>query len=193
MFKTFRKIILLTSVFVTSACSNSIKEKLGLHNNAPDEFKVVANTPLTVPPDFTLRPPMPGVNRPQEVDLRQQAKETLFERQLKNNNAGTSKSEDAFLKRAKISEADSGIKETLTQDEQKARAAEEAKKKQGLFEKIASFFGFDSQPGAKQQISDTPKTLESNSQNNPTPKPQNDKNTPAATEKGGLINNVFGF
>ncbi len=46
--------------------------------NAPDEFAVVERPPLSMPPDFSLRPPRPGAPRPQEVDTSQRANETLF-------------------------------------------------------------------------------------------------------------------
>lgn len=35
---------------------------------APDEFKVVTKAPLTVPPEYALRPPAPGEARPPELD-----------------------------------------------------------------------------------------------------------------------------
>ena len=38
-------------------------------SNAPDEFRVVRKAPLTIPPDYNLRPPAPGEARPQECIL----------------------------------------------------------------------------------------------------------------------------
>lgn len=41
-----------------SACSSgSVKDTLGLNRAAPDEFRVVSRPPLSVPPQFSLRPP----------------------------------------------------------------------------------------------------------------------------------------
>jgi hypothetical protein len=41
-----------------SACSGgTVKETLGLDSQAPDEFRVVSRPPLSVPPQFSLRPP----------------------------------------------------------------------------------------------------------------------------------------
>ena len=37
----------------------------------PDEFAVESRAPLTVPPDFDLRPPEPGAPRPQEKTAKQ--------------------------------------------------------------------------------------------------------------------------
>jgi hypothetical protein len=60
-----------------SGCQG-VKKQLGLAKTAPDEFEVVRNAPLTVPPDFTLRPPQPGAPRPQEAPIREQAEESIF-------------------------------------------------------------------------------------------------------------------
>jgi len=60
------------------ACSG-VRESLGLTKQAPDEFAVVSNAPLTLPPDFSLRPPSPGARRPQVQPISEQAAETLFE------------------------------------------------------------------------------------------------------------------
>ncbi len=39
-----------------SACSNVTKEKLGLNKKAPDEFMVTTRPPLSLPPEYDLRP-----------------------------------------------------------------------------------------------------------------------------------------
>lgn len=51
-----------------AACGgDSLKETLGYGKNAPDEFAIVTKAPLVIPPDFSLRPPQPGLARPQEA------------------------------------------------------------------------------------------------------------------------------
>lgn len=59
------------------ACS-STKEQLGLNKSTPDEFMVVKNAPLSMPPDYSLRPPQPGAPRPQERAAAQAARVTVF-------------------------------------------------------------------------------------------------------------------
>jgi hypothetical protein len=50
-----------------AGCSHDqLQRSFGLTRDAPDEFVVTTRAPLSVPPDFTLRPPMPGAPRPQE-------------------------------------------------------------------------------------------------------------------------------
>jgi hypothetical protein len=44
----------------------------------PDEFRVVTKAPLTVPPDYSLRPPAPGQPRPQELQPESAARAALL-------------------------------------------------------------------------------------------------------------------
>lgn len=62
---------------VLSACEGT-KETLGLEQQAPDEFAVIKRAPLEMPPDYYLRPPSPGAQRPQELRTDQQAKQSVF-------------------------------------------------------------------------------------------------------------------
>ena len=51
-----------------SGCSGSgdLARTIGLVRDAPDEFTVTTRAPLSMPPDFAIRPPTPGAPRPQE-------------------------------------------------------------------------------------------------------------------------------
>jgi hypothetical protein len=82
-----RKSILLAALALSlpvlaGGCS-SVKEQLGLTKQSPDEFKVVSRAPLSMPPDYNLRPPTPGAPRPQEGTTRDQAANAVF--QYSNN------------------------------------------------------------------------------------------------------------
>jgi len=55
----------------------SVKSTLGLDRKAPDEFAVVSRAPLSLPPDYALRPPRPGERRPQDAPQREQARAVL--------------------------------------------------------------------------------------------------------------------
>jgi len=63
-------------VSVLAACDHP-KRALGLEKQAPDEFAVVTRAPLSLPPDYNLRPPEPGVPRPQEGTTRDQARRVI--------------------------------------------------------------------------------------------------------------------
>ena len=66
----------LLSVSVTG-CSSNVKQLLGIEHASPDEFAVESRAPLTIPPDFDLRPPAPGSGRPQEVSSASKAKTAI--------------------------------------------------------------------------------------------------------------------
>ncbi|WP_374377576.1 DUF3035 domain-containing protein [Dongia sp.] len=69
---------LLAAPALLAGCSTSTKEALGLTKRSPDEFEVVSNAPLSMPPDYNLRPPAPGSPRPQEGTTRDQAQQVVF-------------------------------------------------------------------------------------------------------------------
>jgi len=71
------RILPALAVLALTACGD-IREDLGLGRSSPDEFAVVDRAPLSMPPDFALRPPAPGAPRPQEVDMSQRANNILY-------------------------------------------------------------------------------------------------------------------
>lgn len=60
-----------------SGCS-SIGGALGAERSTPDEFRTVTIAPLTVPPEYNLRPPRPGEPRPEEIYPDQRARAALL-------------------------------------------------------------------------------------------------------------------
>ena len=69
-------LIACASVAALSACSNA-RRTLGLEQPPPDAFAVTPEAPLTVPPNFSLRPPEPGAERPQDERPRVTASKAL--------------------------------------------------------------------------------------------------------------------
>lgn len=107
--------LMIAAGFIVSlsgcAIPESVKEGLGIGKQAPDEFQVVERAPLTLPPDFDLRPPKPGVARPQQIDIRKQAEEVLMGRAAeKKNSVGYSPGEEGLLKMAGALGVDPGIR-----------------------------------------------------------------------------------
>jgi hypothetical protein len=49
-----------TMLLLTACGGNTVKETLGIGHKPPDEFRVVSRPPLSVPPQFNLRPPATG-------------------------------------------------------------------------------------------------------------------------------------
>jgi DUF3035 family protein len=66
----------LAGPLLIAGCTD-FKKAIGLEPTLPDEFAVESRAPLTIPPDFELRPPQPGASRPQEKTADQQAKQLI--------------------------------------------------------------------------------------------------------------------
>jgi hypothetical protein len=65
----------LCSLTLLSGCG--FRQLIGLDKTGPDEFAVESRAPLTIPPDFELRPPAPGASRPQEVTAAERARKAI--------------------------------------------------------------------------------------------------------------------
>ena len=62
---------------VLSGCG-AIRDMAGLQKKSPDEFAVSTKAPLVIPPDFNLRPPMPGAPPANTLDPSSNAQQALF-------------------------------------------------------------------------------------------------------------------
>jgi hypothetical protein len=77
--RRLRLLLLAPALLVLAGCGDEIRKSLGLGKNAPDEFQVVRRAPLSLPPDFSLRPPQPGAVRPQEGSTTEQARRAVLD------------------------------------------------------------------------------------------------------------------
>ncbi len=68
---------LAVSALALTACG-SLRQSIGLTKVVPDEFLTVSSAPLTVPPEYGLRPPAPGQPRPQELAPESAARQILL-------------------------------------------------------------------------------------------------------------------
>lgn len=86
-----KRIGLIIALAMVGACqSGDVRNTLGLDKSAPDEFKVVSRPPLSVPPEFDLRPPAPGA-APRSVPSTQKTAKSLI---LKDSGMSTSDLDD---------------------------------------------------------------------------------------------------
>lgn len=113
-----------------------VKDQLGLGKQSPDEFRVQARAPLSVPPDFTDRPlpaPQPGATRPQEGTTTQQAKSAVFridddqevQRPTDASFTALSPGEQALLMAAGADKSDSQIREVVDRETKRINAEDE--------------------------------------------------------------------
>jgi hypothetical protein len=97
-------VLLLTgSMLGLASCGNSdaLSRTFGLTRDAPDEFTVTTRAPLSMPPDYSLRPPRPGAARPMEQSERTQAEEALVpQTALGSPQAGDSPGQEALVQAA---------------------------------------------------------------------------------------------
>ncbi|HVC51781.1 MAG TPA: DUF3035 domain-containing protein [Stellaceae bacterium] len=66
----------MAAAMLLSGCTG-FKQMVGLEQQPPDEFAVESRAPLTIPPEFKLRPPEPGAPRPQEVSSATKAQQEV--------------------------------------------------------------------------------------------------------------------
>ena len=71
--------VALGVMLTLAACGNGddLSRTFGFTRDAPDEFTVTTRAPLSMPPDFALRPPRPGAPRPMEESESRQAENAL--------------------------------------------------------------------------------------------------------------------
>ena len=103
---------LLVGSLALSACSNASRT-LGLDPAPPDEFTVVSKAPLTIPPDFNLRPPQPGAARPQEQNPTTRAQAALVGDAQARASTPATPGEAALLQVARAQDANPDIRQVL--------------------------------------------------------------------------------
>jgi hypothetical protein len=90
-----------TLVALGGCSGDGLARTFGLTRDAPDEYTVTTRAPLSMPPDYNLRPPRPGAPRPQEQSERQQAQEALVpQTALDSPQDGASPGQAALLQEA---------------------------------------------------------------------------------------------
>lgn len=132
MNKTMTLVALAAAAAATSACS-TISQVTGSARQSPDEFRVVTQAPLTLPPDYSLRPPRPGEARPYQREPGAEARAALF-----GDNVGTQASagERAFVTAAGAQTADDEIRETIDYETQNV-----VRRDQGFVDRVLAFGG----------------------------------------------------
>lgn len=102
---------------LVAACSNA-REALLPGKQAPDEFAVYTRAPLVVPPEFELRAPAPGAERPQSVSPRETAQEAVLGSLPENtaSNQAVTPGIQALLENTGANQADPAIRQLVDQE-----------------------------------------------------------------------------
>ena len=107
---------------VSLAGCEQAKQALGVSKNAPDEFAVFQRAPLSVPPDFGLRPPAPGTDRPQAVNPRDQARAALGRAGAAPANTDLSQGERSILQLTGANQVDPMIRARVNSETRELEA-----------------------------------------------------------------------
>jgi hypothetical protein len=104
-----------------SACGDSTNEALGLSEPPPppNETGSLSQAPLSLPPEFHIRPTASGSPRPDETDVQDQAAAVVLgpnNEQPTTMAVANSPGEAVFLNTVGVQEADPDIREKLGQD-----------------------------------------------------------------------------
>lgn len=117
--------LILVSICATVALSGceSAKKAFGGKKTGPDEFVVYSRPPLSQPPDFSLRPPTPGVARPQTTSATDEARSALFGTRSSTRNQQTGQQNpagtvglQALLTKMGATEADPEIRQKINEE-----------------------------------------------------------------------------
>ena len=106
---------LILGIFLLSTGCDTVKSELGLDRHTPDEFAVMQRAPLEIPKDMTTLPvPQPGMDRPQDVTAKEQAKEVILGSEV---DAKPSAAENALVSKVSGGTTDSKIREKLAAED----------------------------------------------------------------------------
>jgi hypothetical protein len=108
-----RALVILAAAGLLTGCE-SLSSAFGLKRTAPDEFAVVTQAPLVIPPDFQMRPPVPGAPRPQQLTPQGDAQRALFERTLGEGRKSTTEAQ--LLSKAQTDRANPDIKQLVAKE-----------------------------------------------------------------------------
>lgn len=189
-----------------AACGGgTVRETLGIDRTAPDEFRVVSRPPLSVPPEFNLRPPATGSAAAAESPAYRQAQGMVFGGSadkeagqhftLDEESASTavqpvasgaleSAAESRFLANAGAERADPKVRDQLYEEQATSPAAEE----EGLWSKLTSPFS------PKDPVVDAKREADRIKQNQAEGKPVTEGATPTKKQKDtGPLGRMLGY
>lgn len=132
-------IAVLAAATAASGCS-SLSRAIGATKTTPDEFRVVTQAPLTLPPDYNLRPPRPGDPRPQERDPDAEARAALFGDEL---GQAASAGERSLVNAAGAGAVDPGIRDTVDFEAQGI-----VRRNEGFVDRVLAFGGSSAERAA---------------------------------------------
>ena len=116
----YAPILLAGALSLALGGCEDVRSALGVEKTSPDEFSVITHAPLSMPPDYALRPPRPGTARPQDETAQAMAKSAITGTPVASSAtasaAGTNSAEGKFLQQAGATNVDPNIREQVDQE-----------------------------------------------------------------------------
>ena len=108
-------LIIILNLFLISC--NTVRESAGVNRKVIDEYSVIENPPLVIPPDFDLLPPEQMESKDIKDTDSELAKEILFGLEDNNNQTDSENSLiSEIIQETEANDVDSDIRETINQD-----------------------------------------------------------------------------
>ena len=115
MKKLFFIIIIISNFFLVSC--NTFRDSAGVNRKVIDEYTVIENPPLVIPPNFNLLPPEQIKSKDIEDTDTELAKEILFGLEDNNNEIDLDNSViSEIIRETEADEVDENIRNTINQD-----------------------------------------------------------------------------
>ncbi len=179
-------VLLLAAAVAMSGCGET-RKALGWEKSPPDEFRIVSRAPLTLPPDYGLRPPAPGAARPNESSPQDAARTAVFGADRVANapaNANVSPGEQQILGRVGADRVDPGIRDQIDRETQSLADADRSFVDRLLFWRTTD-------PGEGQRL-DASKEAQRLREASASGKPAGDAEVPTIrTRKRGWLEGIF--
>jgi len=175
-------LVLMMAVATGLSACESAKKVLGHEKDAPDEFVVYQRPPLSLPPNYALRPPEPGSDRPQAITPSDEARAALLQQTARirarpKADPNLSDGLNALMKDTGADHADPGIREVVN-----AETSLLAKEDERLADKM--IFWVDDKP-YQGTVVDAEKEQQRIRENQALGKPITDGKTPQVKKKRG--------
>jgi len=142
MKKYFKLVAVAFLVLCTSSCSNDFKRSLGIGHNSPDEYSVLKNPPLSVPPTFELVPPSD-----ESLDVSSNNNDQAKTETPKTKPSGSLSTADRrFMEKSNAHKKQENIRGLMVEEDKvstiqpEEEKQEETKKEGGLLSKMKSWF-----------------------------------------------------
>ncbi len=121
--------LLVLAAGTLSGC-DTFRSATGNDKQPPDEFAVVTKAPLIMPPDYTLKPPMPGAPPTNQISPTQSAEQALYTADPATVAASIpgnlSQGEKLLLANAGAANVDPSIRQRIAAENRNMQSADES-------------------------------------------------------------------